>query len=157
MPNLLPESVLGINLDWTRSAGRLLWSSILMVVLILGALVLMRRPRPNRPSTWAESIAGAVVVFGSMLIAYGVIPHEWITFFDTYLQWTQTELLLQTGVLDIDKQFVRDVITVGIYVLFVGLNIALWVQWQKRPTVGDEVPEAEARTSRFGRPLRAKA
>ena len=43
--------------------------------------------------------------------------------------------------------------------IFFGLNIAMFVLWQKRPTLSEaaERTPVEAGTSRFGRPLKAKA
>ena len=51
---------------------------------------------------------------------------------------------------------ISDIVVAGIYIVFFGLNIALFAMWQKR---GQEKPEGEAakpRTSRFGRPLRRR-
>ena len=59
--------------------------------------VLMKRPKPDRPATWAECIAGAVGVFAMMTLAYAVIPHEWITFSDKYLQWDTTQFVVRSG------------------------------------------------------------
>ena len=47
-----------------------------------------------------------------------------------------------------------------IYVIFLGINLKLFVMWQKRhevKAVPEPVEGAPARRSRFGRPLRAKA
>ena len=128
----------------------------------------MRRPKPDRPATWAECIAGAVGVFAMMTLAYAVIPHEWITFSDKYLQWDTTQFVFRSGQdvfglgivnwpFNFDKHVIRDIIVLGIYGLGVGLNLALIVMWQKRGEVKEPAPDAPAKTSRFGRPLRRKA
>jgi hypothetical protein len=127
------------------------------------AFYLYKRPKPDRPATWAECMAGAVGVFALMTLAYAVIPHEWITFSDTYLQWDTTKFVFQSNQdifflpvhwpFTMDKKAVRDIIVVGIYLVFFGLNLALFMKWQNRgkePAVQAEKP----RTSRFGRPLR---
>ena len=129
----------------------------------------MRRPKPDRPATWAECIAGAVGVFALMTLAYAVIPHEWITFSDKYLQWDTTSLRVpeqpEDAVLPVElavqhRQARRSATSSSsvIYVVFFGLNLALFAVWQKR---GQEKPEAasrrQPRTSRFGRPLRRRA
>lgn len=163
MPNLLP--------DWhfLRPAGRLIWFSIITIVMMLPVLVMLRRPKSPRPTTWAQALAGSVYVFALLLLAYAVIPHEWITFADTYLQWgkdkyiilSTTEIPFWSGVnwpVSIDMQAIRDIVAVGIYVVFFGINIALFVMWQDRKTadeVSDEKPVVVGR-SRFGRPLKAK-
>ena len=161
MPNLIPDW-----LPWMRPAGRLIWSVVLFVIGLVIVFVLMRRPKPDRPATWAECMAGAVGVFAMMTLAYAVIPHEWITFSDKYLQWDTTKFVFRSNQemlffpwnwpFNIDKHAVRDIIVVGIYGIGVGLNLGLFVAWQKR---GQEKPEAEAakpKTSRFGRPLRRR-
>jgi preprotein translocase subunit SecG len=149
-----------------QPAGRLIWSIGLFVVGLIVFFVLLRRPKPDRPSTWAECIAGAVGVFAMMTLAYAVIPHEWITFSDKYLQWDTTVFVFRSNQkmlffpwnwpFNFDKHNIRDIIVVIIYGVAIGLNIGLSVLWQKR---GQEKPEAEEATpkkSRFGRPLRRR-
>ncbi len=82
MPNLLPRSILGFTVSWLRPAGRLFWASVVLAIGLAFFFYLLKRPKPDRPSTWAECMAGAVGSFGMFLVAYGVIPHEWITFYD---------------------------------------------------------------------------
>ena len=160
--NLIPDWM-----PWMRPAGRLIWAAVLFVVGMGFAGYLAKRPKPNRPSTWSECIAGAVGVFALMTLAYAVIPSEFITFSDKYLQWDTTKFVFRThqdmfglGIVDwpfsMVQQDVRDILVVGIYVVTFGLNLALFVQWQQRGKV--EAPAAETpRRSRFGRPLRRPA
>jgi FtsH-binding integral membrane protein len=160
MPNLIPDW-----LPWMQPAGRLLWSVGLFVIGLVVVFVLMRRPKPDRPATWAECIAGAVGVFALMTLAYGVIPHEWITFSDGYLQWDTTQFVFRSGQdvfglgivnwpFNFDKHNIRDIIVVLIYGVATGLNVALFVMWQKRGQPKDEATETAPKKSRFGRPLR---
>ena len=161
MPNLIPDW-----LPWMRPAGRLILASLLLLILLAITVYLMKRPKPDRPSTWAECVVGAVGVFAMMTLAYTVIPHEWITFSDKYLQWDTTVFVFRNNQkmlffpwnwpFNFDKHNIRDIIAVVIYVVFFGLNLYLFSAWQKR---GQEKPEAEQarpRTSRFGRPLRRR-
>ena len=109
-------------------------------------------------------MAGAVGVFALMTLAYAIIPHEFITFSDKYLQWDTTHFVFRThqdmfglGIVDwpfsMNKQAVRDILVVGIYVVFFGLNLFLFAEWQKRGK--EEAAAAEKpKVSRFGRPLR---
>ena len=161
MPNLIPDW-----LPWMRPAGRLIWSVALLLIGLGIAYWLSKRPKPDRPATWAECMLGAVGVFAMMTLAYGIIPHEFITFSDKYLQWDTTKFVFRThqdmfglGIVDwpftMDKQAVRDIVVVGIYVVLFGLNLFLFAQWQKRGAAG-EVAEEKPRTSRFGRPLRRR-
>lgn len=171
MPNVMDYLKDWFHLGWAPAAGRLIWACIVTAIVLAIAFGVMRRPKPNRPVTWAESAAGAVFVFAAFLLCYAVIPSEWITFSDKYLHWTSDTYLVKHGreiflgislPFDIPKQAVRDTIAAGIYIVFFGANIALWSQWQKRPTVAEsEAAEtAEPKVigrSRFGRPLKAKA
>ena len=161
MFNVIPDW-----LPWMRPAGRLIWSVALLLIGLGIAYWLSKRPKPDRPATWSECMAGAVGVFALMTLAYAVIPHEYITFSDKYLQWDTTKFVFQThqdmfglGIVDwpfsMNKQAVRDIIVVGIYLVLFGLNLFLFAQWQKRGKEEAAVEE-KPRTSRFGRPLRRR-
>jgi hypothetical protein len=159
LANLIP--------DWhfLRPAGRLIWAVLLLVIGLGITFYYLKKPKPDRPATWAECMGGAVGVFAMMTLAYAVIPSEYINFSDKYLQWDTTHFVFRThqdmlglGILDwpfsMNKQAVRDIIVVGIYVVLFGLNLFLFAQWQKRGK--EEATEAaeKPKVSRFGRPLR---
>ncbi|MFI5053078.1 MAG: hypothetical protein ACHQDE_01850 [Acidimicrobiia bacterium] len=156
MPNLIPSWE-----PWMRPAGRLTWAIVLLFIGISVTFLLLKRPKPNRPATWAECIAGAVGVFAMMTLAYAVIPSEWITFSDKYLQWNTTRFVVRSGQdfglfkfpFDINQQAVRDVVAATIYIVFFGLNLFLFSKWQARGKV-DDVATETPKVSRFGRPLR---
>jgi len=160
MPNLIPDW-----LPWMRPAGRLLWAVGLLVIGLIIVAVLMRRPKPDRPATWAECMAGAVGFFAMMTLAYAIIPHEWITFSDKYLQWDTTKFVVRSGQevlffkfpFDINMKAISDIIVTGIYVVLVSLNVYLFAMWQKRGQESEAPAEAAPKTSRFGRPLRRRA
>jgi len=110
-------------------------------------------------------MGGAVGVFALMTLAYAVIPSEYINFSDKYLQWDTTHFVFRThqdmfglGIVDwpfsMNKQAVRDIIVVGIYVVLFGLNLYLFSQWQKRGKADESMAEEKPKVSRFGRPLR---
>ena len=139
----------------------MVWTIIFGVTAIALAMVVSRDPRPqDRPTTWAEAMAGAVGVFFLITLAYGVIPHEWITFSDKYLQWTPDKLVFDTYAIKPNYQQLRDFVVVLIYGVFFLLNLRLWVMWQERlvPKPEPAVEEGKVlRTSRFGRPVKSKA
>lgn len=222
MPNLLPDWF-----AWIRPAGRLIWSSGLLMIgigfvvalikppklvrpfptrigialfpaIIIGTLVLAkiispaqrtiiwlgiaalvahgmlmvvsRTPREaDATVTWAAAFAGAVAVFALLLVGYAIVPHEFLTYANSYLQWgdngkfvfrSNQDIL---GLLPIHYPFnfdfpaVRDIAVSTIYIVLLGLNLKFWVMWQKRDQVtpveaaGDDAPP---KRSRFGRPLR---
>lgn len=229
MPNLLPDW-----LPWIQPAGRLIWSTAMLIVGVLFVLVLMKPPMLKRPfpdrvayalyglvpfgafviavllpddasifdweldaiivnlvllflvahslllvasrkpqpadhkATWAECYLGAVAAFALMALAYAVVPHEWMTYANGYLQWGDTsKFLFQSGQdmlffpwpwpFSMDYPALRDIVVSGLYVVLLGLNIMLFVKWQDRKRVPDAAPVADAtpaKRSRFGRPLR---
>jgi hypothetical protein len=164
MPNLIPDL-----LPWMRPAGRLIWACIALFGGLGLTVLFMKRPKPDRPATWAECISGAVWVFWLMTLAYAIIPHEVITFSDTYLQWDTTKFLFRSGQeifflpleypFNMDYQSLRDIIVVGIYGAMVGANLFFFSKWQARGEAKPEAAPAEAEAGRswFGRPLRRKA
>jgi hypothetical protein len=164
MPNLIPEF-----LPFLRPAGRLIWSSLLLIIGTALVIWQMRKPKPAKPSTWAMAMAGSVYVFGLFLLAYAVVPHEVIAFFDGYLKWGKDRFLFKSGQevlgfelpMSFTYEALRDILVVGLYVVLFAINIAIFVLWQKRPTEAEAEERKQARidagTSRFGRPLKAKA
>jgi hypothetical protein len=159
MPNLIPDW-----LPWMRPAGRLIWAVSLLIIGLIIVAVLMRRPKPDRPATWAECMAGAVGTFALMTLAFAVVPHEWITFADKYIQWGTTKFLVHSGQeilffkfpFDITYKAISDIIATGIYIVGFGLALYLFSAWPKRGQEKADAPEPKPRTSRFGRPLRRR-
>ena len=133
-----------------------------LVVLIASVAVVpayARRRPVGAPLTWGEAMLAATYLFFVMFLAYGIVPHQWLTWADNELSWRADKILLGPGDL-VDKlpftvtyQVLRDVIAAGIYIVFLGGQVALWSMWQNR---GKTKP-AELPVSSFGRPLVKKA
>lgn len=161
MPNLVPDW-----LPWMQPAGRLIWSLIATAIGLAIIAVLMRRPKPARPATWAECMAGAVATFAMFFVVYAIVPNEWLNFADGYLAWstdkfavTHNQFATNVPPIDFPMSAVKDSIAAGIYIVFFGINLYLFSAWQKRPTAdatADGDGEEVVRTSRFGRPVKAK-
>jgi hypothetical protein len=126
---------------------------------------------PEDPATWAECFAGAVGVFALFVVAYAIIPSEWLNYANSYLQWGDTSKFVWTSheqmlffpvhwPFNLDFPGLRDIVTVVIYGAVLTTNLKLFVMWQQRhqvketPATDDGTP---VRRSRFGRPVRAKA
>ena len=146
-----------------------------MIILIIGVAVCMyvggRRPI-GTPLTWGEAMVAGTWVFGLMLMAYGVVPHQWLNYADNELLWRPDKLLVGvssggvvwgndakdlggTGRVLVNYQAIRDIVATVLYVAFLGGQMYLWSVWQKR---GRKKPgDVEAATSRFGRPVLRKA
>jgi hypothetical protein len=166
IPNPLPKSALGFHFSWMHPAGRLIWATVLLLLGIAVIVVLARRPRSPEPPTWAQAMLGALGAFSLMLLAYGTIPHEWIVFANSYLNWSAAKFLLQRNRIihfDVTKQAANDAVAALIYVVMLGANIMLFSMWQKRPVApapdagADAAKEPQpAGTSAYGRPMTAK-
>ncbi|HEY7439553.1 MAG TPA: hypothetical protein VIC35_09165 [Acidimicrobiia bacterium] len=165
MPNVLNW----FGLPWLTAAGRLVWSTLLLVVLLIPVLVILRRPKADEPPTWAQSMGAAVYVFAMFLLAYAVIPSAWLTYADSYIQWDTSKYIFKSTSaipfmtawnwpFSFNAQALRDIVAVTIYGIFIGLNLFLFSKWQKRPTQTEaaEAKPVEVGRSRFGRPLKAK-
>ena len=144
-----------------------------IVVLALGVAICLyvgsRRPL-GTPLTWGEAFVASTFVFALMLVAYGIVPHQWLSYADNNLLWRPDKLLVGissggvvwgqkaktlggTGRILINYQAIRDLIASLLYVIFLGGQVYLWSVWQKR---GRKKPDLEP-TSRFGRPVLRKA
>jgi hypothetical protein len=165
--------IIGFSANANAMSGpmfRLLATTWVTIVGLLVAWVLMREPSTGRPLTWAAAMAGAVGLFALMMLAYGSVPHEWLTYADSILKWRDDKLFLKHGQfiffhigsrgwkwpLDITGRDVRDVVATLIYIVFFGLQLAMTAKWQKnkknapRPRPAAAAP---AGTSAFGRPV----
>lgn len=148
-------------------------SSILVVVLGVAMCLYVGGRRPiGTPLTWGEAMVASTFVFALMLVAYGVVPNQWLAFADKELLWRPDKLLVGissagvvwgngsktlggTGRILVNYQAIRDIVASVIYIVFLGGQMYLWSVWQKR---GRKKPgDVEAATSRFGRPVLRKA
>ncbi|HET7718791.1 MAG TPA: hypothetical protein VFK43_02410 [Acidimicrobiales bacterium] len=143
-----------------------------IIVLVVGTALVMlvgsRRP-VGTPLTWAEAMLGAVAVFALFVLAYGIVPNQWLLWADNELKWRADAIgipspfgtLFEDGItffgrgrVLVTKQAIRDIVATVIYVVMLGANIWLWSVWQKR---GQRKDTPAIETSTFGRPLVRKA
>lgn len=170
MPNVMDFFRDAFHFGWAPAAGRLIWGCVVAVIGFAIAGYLASKPKSDRPVTWAQAMLGAVGVFAMFLVCYAVIPSEWITFADKYLQWTADKFVWRSSQsmlglpwnwpFSMTQQNVRDIIAVGIYVVFFLTNIVLFLKWQTRPTSAELAERGESTTSgrsKFGRPLRRRS
>lgn len=133
-----------------------------------------KRTAIDKRFTWGEAMIAAMYVFYMLFWVYGVVPHYWLQWADSGLQW-RADVILQgphipgisaegLGVIASQQDggwfpfripylILRDIVAVIIYNVFLGANIFYWNHWQTRAARA----EAEAKTveapSEFGRPL----
>jgi hypothetical protein len=173
VPNVLPKTVpwidfarhKGLYIDhhsqWVRHAGRLIWASLIFIIGLGLAYRLTKKPKPAEPATWAQTILGAMAVWGMMALGYGSIPHEWLTFGNSYLNFNTATFVMQKNRFihfDITRSVVIDVGTTVIYGMVLVLQVWMFSRWQKRPVLeaageGDAVDEQTEAGSGRGGPL----
>jgi len=141
-------------------------TSMLIAGALLALLIPFAKRRPaGAPFTWGEAMVTSTYVFFLMFWVYGVVPHLWLTWADNELKWRPDNIVVGPGdilepvaqggawfPMTISYQTLRDLIAVGMYVVFLGVQMYLWSWWQKR---GTKVAAAttEIATSDYGRPL----
>jgi hypothetical protein len=131
--------------------------ALLIALLGMGAVVRYGKRRPvGAPLTWGEAIAAATFSFLLFFWAYGVVPHQWLTYAGNELRWRTDKLLLGPGKIfdrflpfTLNYEVIAHIIVVGIYGFFLTAHVAMWSIWQNR---GKTTAPAIA-TSSYGRPL----
>lgn len=142
-------------------------TSMLIAGALLALLIPFAKRRPaGAPLTWGEAMVTSTYVFFLMFWVYGVVPHLWLTWADNELKWRPDNIVVGPGdilepvaqggawfPMTISYQTLRDLIAVGMYVVFLGVQMYLWSWWQKRGTKVAAAATTEIATSDYGRPL----
>lgn len=144
------------------------FSTLVTVLMSLVVIPYGKRRALGKSLSWGEAMVSSLYGFFVMFLAYGVVPHQFLTHADNELRWRKDKLLFGPGGILKPKSLggwfpmtlnyesiLRDNITVVIYLAFLGLHIYLWLWWQNRGK-----PKASTKallTSNFGRPLVKKS
>jgi hypothetical protein len=137
-----------------------LFSTVVTIAMTAVVVPLAKRRPLGTALSWGEAMFASVYVFFVMFMAYGVVPHQWLTHADGELNWRADVMvigpklgdkhLLEYLPIDLPRQVFRDIIAVLIYVAFFGAHIFVWGWWQKR---GQKKAGAKELQSSYGRPL----
>lgn len=134
-------------------------TSLLLTFAMIGVVfAVAKRRAPGAPLTWGEAMVAAVFVFLLMLLAYGVVPNQWLLWADNELGWRKDTFFFGDdgisffgrGAIQIPQEVLRDIIAAVIYIVFLMVNGFMWTWWQRR---GKKAAEQPALTSAYGRPL----
>lgn len=147
---------------------RLVVAAALQLLAMAVIMARIERPGERRLLTWPMAMLGAIVVAGLSLVAFGQVPHEWITYADSELNWGRRDLILieLPGLpFDISRMAIRDIIAAGLYTMNFAAAVAMWLLWQRRHELAEERAKARveepgpvpAGTSAYGRPLSKQA
>ena len=167
IPSASGAIVLGLNVPnvlaplHLEGGGRLIWSTLLLVGGCLVAFSMTRRPKSAEPTTWAQAVLGAVLVYALMTLAYGVVPHEWLNFASAKMHWGEDSFFFHEGIIpfEMNRRAGADIGATLIYVVAIVVQVRLSARWQKRPVAeASEASEPEGgkkvrRISVFGRPV----
>ena len=158
--------VLAIDvLEWPGVNMAFLVSLIATTLLTLVAIPYGKRRPIGTPVSWGEAMLGATYAFGTLFLAFGVVPHQWIDHADKNLGWDRTRIVMGPwdilqpqslggwNPITLQYEAVRDIVVVVIHVYFFGLLIFIWQWWQKR----GQATTTAIETSTYGRPLVKKA
>ena len=136
-------------------------TALVITVLLTLVIIPVAKRRPiGTPLSWGEAMAASTYSFGVMFLAYGVVPHQFLTYAGNELNWRADKILvgpaeiLEKLPFTITYEALKDILTTVIYVIFLGVQLFIWSWWQKRGKA--KAPAIEA-TSTFGRPLARRA
>jgi hypothetical protein len=121
------------------------------------------RRRVGEPLSWGEALGAATFAFFLMFWAYGVVPHQFLTWTGNELNWRPDRALVgpelpftgEEGLFEYALPFsmnwetISHLLVVGIYGLFLAMHVAIWAIWQDRA----KPRPAAIPTSEYGRPL----
>jgi hypothetical protein len=136
---------------------------LVALVMTMGILRYARRRPVGTPVTWGEAMVGAAYVYFLCFLAYGVIPHQWLTLAENELGWRVDRLFVGPGGIvrprhlggwfpfDITYRTISDSIAAVFYIVFLTSQIGLWLVWQNRGKKTDK--GAQVVKSTYGRPL----
>ena len=152
-------------LKWPGVNQAFLASLVAALVLSFAIIPYGKRRPVDAPFDWGQAVLSATYLFGVLFLAFGIVPHQWITHADQELGWSRDKLLVGWGgflepqsqggwnPITLQYEAVRDTVVVLLHVLFFGIYIYLAIWWQKR---GEVKPKALP-VSTYGRPLVKKA
>lgn len=117
----------------------------------------------EKKMTWARASIGAFLFTATMIILYGIIPNQWLTYTQAVWEWTDQKIwvkipssLIGGNEINISANAVKDIVN-GTYVLVLTIAIAAaMISYQKRDEIRARRAQKKAsadNVSAFGRPL----
>jgi hypothetical protein len=114
----------------------------------------------NQRMTWSRAVFTAYLTWLELVIIFGMVPSEWLSFAQTDLNWSSQRvalvvpsILVLGNDVEISYAVLKDSISMGYHLLMLGVGVVFALQLQKmskgRPASADK-PEKK---SPYGRPL----
>ena len=119
----------------------------------------------EKKMTWARAAIGAFLFTATMIILFGLIPNQWLTYARSVWQWTDQKIVVSIPSALIGGNQVRlsaaaftDLVNGTYVVVLTAAVAAVMIRYQKRDEIrASRLQKQEAskdNTSAFGRPLR---
>jgi hypothetical protein len=149
-------------LEWPGMNQAFIVSFVITLAMTFAAVLYGRRRPVGKPVSWGEAMLAGTYAFFVMFLAYGVVPHQWLTHVQNELGWREDKILYGPGNVfqaqaqggsfpfTINYLQLGDALVAGIYIAFGLLHLWVFAWWQKR---GRVKPTTELVTSTYGRPL----
>ncbi|MCP3997416.1 MAG: hypothetical protein GY722_20515 [bacterium] len=117
----------------------------------------------EKKMTWARASIGAFLFTGLMIILFGIIPNEWLTYTQAEWEWTSQKewipipsSLIGGNEISISAAAIKDIIAGTYTVIVTGAVAVAMIGWQKRDQIRaswDKRKAAKGNVSVYGRPL----
>lgn len=139
----------------------LMVSTLISALMVFGIRWYSKRRPKGTPTTWGETVFAATYVWCIFYLVFGIVPHQWLTLAENEWSWRADRIWDAWGMItaksqggwfpfEITYRVLSDSIAALFYIVFLGVMIKLWADWQNR---GDGSKAVEAAPSPFGRPL----
>jgi hypothetical protein len=152
-------------------------SFVLLIAMVAVCVAVARRRPAGARLTWGEAFVAGLWVFSVMFVAYGMVPHHWLTWASNELRWRSDTIGVPLGPLGgllkghlgikdgrlfpdgvplpngrfiVPASAIMDSIAAGLYIVFLAGQLYAWLWWQKRHKKAAARPEL---VSAYGRPL----
>jgi hypothetical protein len=152
--------------------------SLIISAAMVAVVLRVARNRPvGTPLTWGEAFVAGLFVFTLLFVLYGVVPHQFLNWADSGLEWRSDKIGIPLGPLGgllnghlgvkkgllfpqgiplpngyfiVTAQVLRDIIVATLYIGALAGQFWMWLWWQKRD---QKKPDQGELTSAYGRPL----
>lgn len=141
----------------------LVTSILVSLAMTMGILRYAKRRPVGTSLSWGEAMVGAAYVYFLCFLAYGVVPHQWLTLAENELGWRADRMVYGPGDIfkprhlggwfpfDVTFRTVSDSVAGLFYVVFLSSQVGLWLVWQNRGKKANKGTQVVKST--YGRPL----
>ena len=137
-------------------------STIITIIMCVAVISYARRGPVDPPMTWGEAMIFSSFIFAIMFLAWGIVPHQWLTLAENEWSFREDRIWTAWGALtpisqggwfpfNITYRVLSDSIAALIYIISLGPMVKMWNVWQNREQLN--APTTAVQQSTYGRPL----